>query len=215
MTRGAQEPHGAPGHVDKDDGQEPLDELVGELQAVAVAEDLVHMGEVMKAALVDRGHARGPALGEDELKVREGRPLLAGDGHVEGGVAAEGEGEVDVVGVGHGKGLGEASARERVGHVQAKVEGVGSAGLVGGGELVGDARGRPVDDGMLVEACDSVALERDVAPGRDGMVAAQAPDDGEEHRSTAGPEPLVALPEVLAAVERETHELGSLGVDGG
>ena len=215
VTLGPEQLDGAAGNVDEDDGQQTVDELVRELDAVGVAEELVHVREVMQPLLVDRGDLSGPRFGEDELVVREGRALLAGHGHVEGGVAAEREGKVNVSGVGDLERLGEAAVGDGIGHVEAVVERVGGARLVAGAELVGHARRGLGNDGVLVEARDTVALEGDVALSGGGVVAAKAADDGEEHRGAPRPVALVALPEVLATLAHEAHELGALCVDRG
>ena len=174
----------------------------------------MHRREVLEALGVDRGNLGGPALREDELVVGEGSTLLAGHRNVEGGMTAEREGEVRLARVGDGKGLREAPVGNGIRHVEPEVEGVGGTRLVRRDELVGDARGGLIHDGVVVEARDAMTPQRDVSPCGDGVTSAQAANDGEEHRRTTRPVALVTLPEVLALAEPHAHELGAGRVNG-
>ena len=104
-------------------------------------------------------------------------------------------------------------AHDSVRHAQHKVEGELGTGVVGGDKLVGEVVVTRGNKGVLVVACQAMASKADLALCGVCAVVAQVANDGEEHGRAPRPKRLVALPEVLVAVELDAHELGACRVD--
>ena len=213
VAGGADEPHGAAGHVLEHE-RVHVEQAVRQREGVGVFQELEAVLEVEQTGRrVDAWARVRPRLRKLEAVVGEGLALVGRDGDVERGVAAEHERQVGIAGVRDRKRLGESPVRGGIGHVELKVVREGLARRGGGAKAQRQRGVRAVQHVELAVAREAVAPQAHLAPLGVGAVVADVADDGEEHGRPARPPRGVALPQVLAPVLAQAHELRSLGID--